>query len=226
MESIKLSRERIEFFSDGVFAIAITLLVIEIEVPNGTMLQELGIWGALRHLIPSFLSFFISFMVIALYWRSHLQNSTFVKSFDNKLLWRNIWMLFYVVLLPFSTSFYAKNFHVTGAFVFYCSNLLMISLYNYLIINYIIKNEGYSEKLTPALAGWLKSRALITIIVWSVSIIISFITPLSRFIFLLIFVLQYFVDRHFKMKRKIQTGKSNSEGSSGLTSKNQSSLTN
>jgi uncharacterized membrane protein len=202
MESIKLSRERIEFFSDGVFAIAITLLVIEIEVPDSSMLQELGIWGALRHLVPSFLSFFISFMVIALYWRSHLQNSTFVRKFDNKLLWLNIWMLFYIVLLPFSTSFYAKNFHENGAFVFYCFNLLLISLYNFLIINYIIRNEGYSDQLNPVLANWLKSRALITIIVWSLSIIISFVTPLSRFIFLLIFVLQYFVDRHFKMKRK------------------------
>jgi uncharacterized membrane protein len=202
MESIKLPRERIEFFSDGVFAIAITLLVIEIEVPNGSMLQELGIWGALRHLIPSFLSFFISFMVIALYWRSHLQSSTFIKRFDNKLLWLNIWMLFYIVLLPFSTSFYAKNFHVNGAFVFYCFNLLLISLYNYLIIRYIIRKEGFNDHLNPVLASWLKYRALITILVWLVSIIISFISPLSKLIFLLIFILQFFVDRHFKKKQE------------------------
>lgn len=202
MNSIKLSRERIEFFSDGVFAIAITLLVIEIEVPNGTMLQELGIWETLRHLIPSFLSFFISFMVIALYWRSHLQNSTFVRSFDNKLLWLNIWLLFYIVLLPFSTSFYAKNFHVNGAFVFYCFNLVLISLYNYLMISYIVKKEGFDDHLNPILAAWLKSRALITIFVWTVSIVISFISPLSRLFFLLIFVMQFFVDRHFRNKQK------------------------
>jgi uncharacterized membrane protein len=203
MESIKLSRERIEFFSDGVFAIAITLLVIEIEVPNGSMLQELGIWGALRHLIPSFLSFFISFMVIALYWRSHLQSSAFIRSFDNKLLWLNIWMLFYIVLLPFSTSFYAKNFHVNGAFVFYCINLFFISLYNYLIIRYIVKKEGFSDHLNPTLAAWLKYRALVTIFVWSFSILISFVSPLSKFLFLLIFVLQFFVDRYFKKKQRI-----------------------
>jgi uncharacterized membrane protein len=204
MESIKLSKERIEYFSDGVFAIAITLLVIEIDIPDGIMLKELGIWGALRHLIPSFLSFFISFMVIALYWRSHLQNSTFIRSFDNKLLWLNIWMLFYIVLLPFSTSFYAKNFHVNGTFVFYCINLLLISLYNFLIINYIIKKEGFSDQLNPVLAGWLKYRALTTIVIWSFSILISFIFPrTARFIFLLIFVLQYVVDRHFRKKSKI-----------------------
>lgn len=86
MESIKLSKDRIEYFSDAVFAIAITLLIIEIEVPSGKELQEIGVLTALRHLIPNFSGFFVSFMVIALYWRSHLQNSTFIKSFDNKLL--------------------------------------------------------------------------------------------------------------------------------------------
>jgi uncharacterized membrane protein len=203
MESIKLPKERIEYFSDGVFAIAITLLVIEIDIPDGNMLQELGIWGALRHLIPSFLSFIISFMVIALYWRSHLQNSTFIRSFDNKLLWLNIWMLFYIVLLPFSTSFYAKNFHVNGTFVFYCINLLLISLYNFLIINYIIKKEGFSDHLNPILAKWLKYRAVTTIVIWSISIIISFISPgTAKLLFLLIFVFQFFVDRHFRKEQK------------------------
>jgi uncharacterized membrane protein len=203
MESIKLSKERIEYFSDGVFAIAITLLIIEIDVPNGKELQELGIWEALRHLIPSFTSFFISFMVIALYWRSHLQNSTFIRSFDNKLLWLNIWMLFYIVLLPFSTSFYAKNFHENGTFVFYCFNLLLISLYNFFVINYIIKKEGLNGQLNPILAKWLKCRAMTTIVIWTLSILVSFISSgISRLLFLLIFVLQYFVDRHFKKEQK------------------------
>lgn len=203
MDSMKLSKERIEFFSDGVFAIAITLLVIEIEVPNKMELQEIGIWGALRHLIPSFLSFFISFMVIALYWRSHLHNSNFIKNFDNKLLWLNIWMLFFIVLLPFSTSFYAKNFSVNEAFIFYCVNLFFISLYNYLMTSYIIKKEGFSDHLTPVQASWLKYRAMSTIFIWALSILVSFALPLiARFIFLFIFVLQYYIDRYFKKKRK------------------------
>jgi uncharacterized membrane protein len=202
MESIKISKERIEYFSDAVFAIAITLLILEIDVPTGKELQETGVWEALRHLIPSFTGFFISFMVIALYWRSHLQNSTFIKTFDNKLLWLNIWMLFYIVLLPFSTSFYAKNFHVNGTFVFYCINLLLISLYNFFIINYTIKKEGFSEKLNPVLAKWLRYRAMTTILIWTLSIFISFVsTWISRLFFLLIFVLQYFVDRYFRKKQ-------------------------
>ena len=209
MDSIKLSKERIEYFSDGVFAIAITLLVIEIKVPNGEELHELGIWGTLRHLTPHFLSFFISFMVIALYWRSHLHNSTFIKSFDNKLLWLNVWMLFFIVLLPFSTAFYAENFTVNGAFIFYCTNLFFISLYNFLKINYIVKKEGFSDHLTPNLADWLKYRALTTIVIWLLSILVSFISPLiSRFVFILIFVLLYFVDRHFKkVERALQVKK-------------------
>jgi len=203
MESIKLSKERIEYFSDAVFAIAITLLIIEIDVPSGKELQEIGIWLALRHLIPSFLSFFISFMVIALYWRSHLHNSTFIRSFDNKLLWLNIWMLFYIVVLPFSTSFYAKNFFINGVFIFYCINLLLISLYNFLIVRYIIKKEGFSDHLSPILASWLKYRAITTIVVWALSILISLISPIiSRFFFLLIFILQYYIDRHFRKKQK------------------------
>lgn len=203
MESIKLSRERIEYFSDAVFAIAITLLIIEIEVPTRMDLEEIGIWTALRHLIPSFVGFFISFMVIALYWRSHLQASTFIRNFDSKLLWLNIWLLFYIVLLPFSTSFYAKNFYVKGPFVFYCLNLLLISVYNYLFLRYIIKKDGFSDHLNPILASWMKYRAVVSIFIWTLSILISFILPkTSRFIFILIFVIQYFVDRHFRKVQK------------------------
>lgn len=203
MESIKLSKDRIEYFSDAVFAIAITLLIIEIEVPSGKELQEIGVLTALRHLIPNFSGFFVSFMVIALYWRSHLQNSTFIKSFDNKLLWLNIWMLFYIVLLPFSTSFYARNFHVNGTFIFYCLNLLLISMYNFFVINYIIKKEGFSERLNPVLASWLKYRAVTTVVIWTLSILVSLISPgIAKLLFLLIFVFQFFVDRHFRKKQK------------------------
>jgi uncharacterized membrane protein len=203
MESIKLSKERIEYFSDAVFAIAITLLIIEIDVPSGMELQEMGVLTALRHLIPSFSGFLISFMVIALYWRSHLQNSTFIRTFDNKLLWLNIWMLFYIVLLPFSTSFYAKNFHINGTFIFYCINLLLISLYNFFVINYIIKKEGFSEQLNPVLAKWLRYRAMTTVVIWTLSIIVSIFSPgIAKLLFLLIFVFQFFVDRHFSRRQK------------------------
>lgn len=203
MDSIKLSRDRIEYFSDAVFAIAITLLIIEVEVPGRTEIHELGVWEALRQLIPSFIGFFISFMVIALYWRSHLQASSFIKNFDSKLLWLNIWLLFYIVLLPFSTSFYAKNFFINGPFIFYCLNLLLISLYNYLFLNHIIKKDGFSEHLNPVLAKWMKYRAIVSIFIWAFSILVSFVLPIiSRFIFLLIFVIQYFIDRHFKREQK------------------------
>lgn len=203
MESLKLSKERIEYFSDAVFAIAITLLIIEIDIPKHDEIKEFGTLGVLQHLIPSFLGFFISFMVIAFYWRSHLQFATLTKKFDNKLLWMNIWMLLFIVLLPFSTAFYAENFGITGTFIFYCLNLAIISIFNFFIINYIINKEGYNEHLTPVLAKWLRYRSSTGIFIWFLSIAVAFVAPLiSRFVFFLIFIINFFVDQHFRKKTK------------------------
>ncbi|MFZ1262995.1 MAG: TMEM175 family protein, partial [Chitinophagaceae bacterium] len=101
--------ERLILFSDAVFAIAITLLVIEIKIPeihenvsDKALLQSLG------HLIPKFIGFIVSFMMIGLYWTVHHRMFGFVTSYSRKLLILNLVFLFFVALMPFSTGFYSE----------------------------------------------------------------------------------------------------------------------
>src|SRR5204863_8779769 len=106
--------ERMILFSDAVFAIAITLLVIEIKIPDKEWMREHGgisdgaILNALKYMVPKFLGFLISSMLIGLYWTIHHRMFGFVTSYDRKLLFLNLLFLFFVALMPFSTGFYSE----------------------------------------------------------------------------------------------------------------------
>ena len=113
-------KKRILAFNDAIFSIAITLLVLDIEIPNTTAIRTDGIWQVLGDLIPNFIGFFVSFLVISLYWISHLKFSKYIKLYDNRLLWLNLLLLLFIVLLPFSTAFYVNSFNEDSAFQVYC----------------------------------------------------------------------------------------------------------
>ena len=106
--------ERMILFSDAVFAIAITLLVLEIRIPDRELLEAHGgisdktIAAALGELIPKFIGFLISFMLIGLYWSIHHRMFGFVTSYDRKLIFLNLLFLFFIALMPFSTGFYSE----------------------------------------------------------------------------------------------------------------------
>src|SRR5712675_1560100 len=102
--------ERMILFSDAVFAIAITLLVIEIKVPliDRHVATDALLLNALDELIPKFIGFFISFFIIGLYWTIHHRMFGYVINYTRRLLWLNLIFLLAVVLMPFSTAFYSE----------------------------------------------------------------------------------------------------------------------
>jgi len=102
--------ERMILFSDAVFAIAITILVIEIKVPEipKELVTEQKLLQSLDHLIPKFIGFLISFMIIGLYWQVHHRMFGFVVNYTKRTLWLNLFFLLAVVLMPFSTAFYSE----------------------------------------------------------------------------------------------------------------------
>ncbi|MBK7376852.1 MAG: DUF1211 domain-containing protein [Chitinophagaceae bacterium] len=105
--------ERMILFSDAVFAIAITLLVIELKVPEieRAELTEGKLLKALAHMIPQFVGFIISFMFIGIYWTVHHRLFGYVVNYTPKLLWLNLLFLFAVALMPFSTAFLQRIHH-------------------------------------------------------------------------------------------------------------------
>lgn len=122
-----LALDRLVFFSDAVFAIAITLLVLEIEVPNlpGTA-RSPEAWHALAELAPSFFAFVLSFLVIGRFWMAHHERFRSLSRFDARLMWPNLIYLLAVAFMPFATAFMGRNIgHFVPALIY---NLTMLTL--------------------------------------------------------------------------------------------------
>jgi uncharacterized membrane protein len=146
----------------------------------------------------------VSFLVTALYWRSHLQLFQLVKKIDNKLLWLNLWLLIFVVLLPFSTALYSYYFNINNAFVFYCLNLAAMGLMSYWMTVYVLKNEKLYEVMPSTELKWMKRKAAIAPAVFLICIPFTFILPwAARLGFVLIFIIQLIGERAMKRKAMV-----------------------
>lgn len=201
MVETRLERGRIISFIDAVFSIAMTLLVLEVAIPTYEVVAAKGTWGVLSGLIPNFIGLVVSFLVTAVYWMAHLRIMSYVDQFDKQLLWLNIFLLLFVVLMPFATSFYVNGFDLSGPFVFYSFNLSAIGLFNYLIVRYVVKKVKPSGAIDPITGQWEKMRALNSFVVWVIAGLVAFVFPaLARFIFILIFVFQAMINAHFKKR--------------------------
>jgi uncharacterized membrane protein len=199
--NLKYPTDRVVYFSDAVFAIAITLLVIEIKIPTHEQIETLGYSGVMLKLFPLFIGFFVTFAVTALFWRTHLGLFHQVKEVDNKLLWTNIWLLLFVALLPFTTGFYSENFGSSFPFFFYCTHLAVIGLINFRLTAYIIKKETLAESMGELQAKWMKQRAILVPIVFLLCIPLTYISSwLGRSGFLLIFIFLFIGNRYYKRK--------------------------
>lgn len=130
--------ERLLFFSDAVFAIAITLLVIEIKPPHIHQGDNgYRIVNGFLELIPKFIGFIVSFFVIGIYWISHHRMCKYLKNYDTGLLWLNLFFLFSIVLMPFTSAYYSENFQYNFPFVVYCVNVTFTGVMNFFLLNYI-----------------------------------------------------------------------------------------
>lgn len=201
MTNEKFPTDRVLYFSDAIFAIAITLLVLEIKLPTSEEMTSLGVQGFLSKSIPRFIGFLVSFLVTALYWKAHMSLGKHVKETDGRLLWINLWLLLFVVLMPFSTAFFSNNFGHNGSFIFYCLNLVAIGACMFWMTTYVIKNNDLVTKLGREATRYMKRRAIISPIIFLFCVGFVFISPLiARFGFLLIFIFQAILDRSYKKK--------------------------
>lgn len=201
MEKLTFDKSRILGFSDAVFSIAMTLLVLEVAVPSYNTLNKSGIWGILAERIPNFIGFIVSFFVTAFYWIDYMKITKYISGFNPKLLWINIFLLFFVVLLPFSTAFYVNGINYVGPFVFYSINLSLIALMVLFMIYAVAKKEKGKTGLDKLHRNWEAARMFNTVIVWgSAGFIAIFSIEIARFIFIIIFILNPIIDRYFRKK--------------------------
>jgi uncharacterized membrane protein len=172
-EENEIEFARIVAFSDGVFAIAITLLVLTLNVPEHLKGESVGeaLWG-LRH---SFLAYAISFAVIGRYWLNHHQFFSKVTGFDGRLLALNIFYLAWVVLLPFSTEVIGTHGGEAASVILYAVNLVGVSLVG-LWMALDAAQAGLSE-ISPEEARGLRHKSLFVAAVFTASIPVAWVLP-------------------------------------------------
>jgi uncharacterized membrane protein len=161
--------ERVVFFSDAVIAIAITLLGLELRMPGaaGPVL-----WAHLRILAPTFFSFVISFAVIGLFWEAHHRLFTLVERYDRALIWLNLLFLFFIVLVPFSTSILGRYWS-SAAVVLYAGTLAATGIARVIIVMYVVRKQLIRGEVDPETMRAEKWRAFVVPIIFLASMAVA-----------------------------------------------------
>ena len=140
-----MEKDRLLAFSDGVIAIIITIMVLDLRVPHGADL------AALRPVVPVFLSYVLSFTYVAIYWNNHHHLFQLVRRVDGRLLWANLHLLFWLSLMPFATGWMGENDFAPVPTALYGVALLMPAIAWSVLQAVLIAGEGTDAPLTRAL---------------------------------------------------------------------------
>lgn len=140
-----LGVDRIAFFSDAVIAIAITLLVIELKLPEGVNDQS-DLWSLLIKIFPKLASYVLSFSVIALIWEAHHRMFTVIERYDRTLIWLNTIFLLFVAFLPFPTAIYGDAPNNPQAIIFYNATIAIIGFSRAGLWSYVSRNRRLIDK--------------------------------------------------------------------------------
>src|SRR5947209_3878508 len=143
-----MNRQRFEAFSDGIFAIVATLLVLDIRVPVLQAVNSASLWKALFTLWPQYLAYVTSFLVVGIYWLNHHSVSHYVKTFDRRLAWQNLLFLMAVAFIPFPTAVMAKYGELPAGVLFYGLVLLVCAVLGNTMWIYIVRNGYLNETIT------------------------------------------------------------------------------
>ncbi len=165
--------ERMMFFSDAVFAIAITLLVIEIKVPHlhsGDMQEA---WTSLRALIPNFLGYILSFLVIGRFWMAHHLTLQVPEQFTQKLMWPNMILLLVVAFMPFATANMAENLINRVPMIFYNIILLALSLASAWVVVIATRRDIARQSVPDIERTTLRARSYGVVITLLLTVIAS-----------------------------------------------------
>lgn len=200
--------ERLILFSDAVFAIAITLLIIEIKIP------ELGEHESLMDAFSRYNTFkglfglALSFAIIGQFWTNHHRLFGYVNNYTGGLLWLNLNMLFWIILMPFSSALVSKYFPIDSAWMLYSINLFMIGLSLYFLWCYITNPKRNISHIAndPVNAKMSRLRSLTVALIFLSGFLLCLFdweptSTIARFVFLLIFPAMFIIRRVYRQKK-------------------------
>ena len=171
-----MTSSRLEAFSDGVIAIIITIMVLELKVPHvaGTASHTAGL-ADLKPLFPVFLSYILSFLYVGIYWNNHHHLFQAVKQLTGGILWANLHLLFWLSLLPFATGWMGANHFAAMPTAVYGMVLLMASIAFYILQKAIIAKQGADSPLAAAFGEDCKGK--LSMVAYLAAIPLAFLTP-------------------------------------------------
>ena len=180
--------ERIMFFSDAVFAIAITLLALEVRLPDQDITSG-ELTTALLTLVPRYFSFILSFIVIGLFWISHHRVFEYIHTYSNGMIWINLIFLLLVAFIPFPTAVLGRFPAAIPAVVFYAAVMMCLSLVRIWFCWYVFYHARLIRPDTNPRAGRFElTRALWTASIFALSIVVAFWQPeLAMVLWILLF---------------------------------------
>jgi TMEM175 potassium channel family protein len=166
---LEVKTARLEAFSDGVFAVIITIMVLEMKVPHGSDV------AVLRPVLPVFLSYVLSFVYLGIYWNNHHHMFHAVGEIHGPSLWANLHLLFWLSLIPFVTGWMGENNFATWPVALYGIVLLCAACAYTILARSLIKREGKHSTLAAALGKDVKAK--VSILLYALAIPVAFINP-------------------------------------------------
>ena len=186
-----MSKGRLEAFSDGVIAIIITIMVLELKIPHGADL------AALKGVAPNFLSYVMSFVYLGIYWNNHHHLLHTVTRVDGLILWANSNLLFWLSLVPAATGWLGDNLAAPLPTALYGAVLVMPAIAYFLLQKAIMREQGPQSVLARALGSDIKGK--ISPLFYAVGIALAFIVPwVSIAIYVLVAVIWLIPDRRIE----------------------------
>ncbi|WP_223606978.1 TMEM175 family protein [Chryseobacterium sp. OSA05B] len=164
-----MTKGRLEAFSDGVLAIIITIMVLELKVPEGSS------WTSLKPLIPRVLAYIFSFIYVGIYWNNHHHLFQAVKKVNGSILWANLHLLFWLSLMPIATEWIGTTHFAKNPVAAYGICLIMAAVAYTILEHVIVRCEGESSMLKEAIHS--KFKEYISIIFYVLGIAVSFFYP-------------------------------------------------
>jgi uncharacterized membrane protein len=168
-----MPKGRLEAFSDGVFAVIITIMVLEMKSPHGTSL------AALRPVLPVFFSYVLSFIYVGIYWNNHHHLLHAAQHVTGGILWANLHLLFWISLTPFTTAWMGENHFAPWTVALYGVILLFAGMAYYILTKMLIAHHGKDSTLATSIGSDRKGK--VSVVVYATAIPLSFVRPWIAF---------------------------------------------
>lgn len=193
-----MGTERMQAFSDGVIAIIITIMVLEMKVPHGDSLSSL------KPLFPVFLSYILSFVNVGIYWNNHHHMLNAAEQVNGSVLWANIHLLFWLSLIPFASGWMGENHFYTWPVAIYGMVLFMAGVAYYILAKALVILHGKNSTLAKAFGK--DKKGIISVIIYAIGIGISFINSwVGLILYAFVAVMWFIPDK--RIEKRLNTDK-------------------